>query len=230
MILLDMVIRIYIGTADTKKGSGIYTCLFNTDNAELSDLTLAAEVFRPGFLEIAPNNSYLYSVGELKDYSMIRPASLCSFKINKQSGVLDPINSESTDGDGPCHIVIDQQGRNVLTANYHSGSCAVLPINACMPSLRRTPGRRCSRRSTSCHTRWGVHSRGPPSDQTAMTSGRTTIRSPDGVGSGKVTTRLLSSARMGTFQVPSGRLYAVVRIVASCRRGCWIASGTPGDG
>jgi 6-phosphogluconolactonase len=33
-------------------------------------------------------------------------------------------------GTGPCHLVLDRQGRNLLVANYGSGSVAVLPVSA----------------------------------------------------------------------------------------------------
>ena len=33
-------------------------------------------------------------------------------------------------GEGPCHLVVDRQGKNVLAANYGSGSVACLPIEA----------------------------------------------------------------------------------------------------
>jgi 6-phosphogluconolactonase len=33
-------------------------------------------------------------------------------------------------GSGPCHLVLDNEGRNILVANYGSGSVAVLPVAA----------------------------------------------------------------------------------------------------
>ena len=41
---------------------------------------------------------------------------------------MSPINQQSSVGDGPCHLVVDRQGKNVLVANYGSGSVACLPI------------------------------------------------------------------------------------------------------
>jgi 6-phosphogluconolactonase len=41
---------------------------------------------------------------------------------------LKQLNQESSAGAGPCHLVVDATGKNLLVANYSSGSVAVLPI------------------------------------------------------------------------------------------------------
>ena len=40
------------------------------------------------------------------------------------------LNQQSSVGSGPCHLTVDQTGKNVLVANYGSGSVACLPIEA----------------------------------------------------------------------------------------------------
>jgi 6-phosphogluconolactonase len=41
-----------------------------------------------------------------------------------------PLRGSSAKGDGPCYIVVDKTGKNLLLANFGSGSVAVLPIAA----------------------------------------------------------------------------------------------------
>ena len=46
------------------------------------------------------------------------------------AGKLTLINRESSKGAGPCHLVLDRSGRNLLVSNYGSGSVAVIPVTA----------------------------------------------------------------------------------------------------
>ena len=43
--------------------------------------------------------------------------------------MLTLINQRPSGGNGPCHLAIDRAGRNVVVANYASGSAAVLQLN-----------------------------------------------------------------------------------------------------
>src|SRR5206468_9638376 len=40
------------------------------------------------------------------------------------------VNRRSSMGTGPCHLMLDKQGRYLLVANYGSGSVSVLPVAA----------------------------------------------------------------------------------------------------
>ena len=44
--------------------------------------------------------------------------------------MLTLLNQQSSVGSGPCHLTVDRTGKNVLVANYGSGSVACLPIQA----------------------------------------------------------------------------------------------------
>jgi len=51
-----------------------------------------------------------------------------AFAIDPKTGDLTLLNQQSSEGAGPCHLVVDRTGRNVLVANYGGGNVAVLPI------------------------------------------------------------------------------------------------------
>ena len=55
---------------------------------------------------------------------------MSAFAIDEVSGKLSLIDEEPSGGDGPCHIVVDAAGKNVLIANYGGGSVAAFPIAA----------------------------------------------------------------------------------------------------
>jgi 6-phosphogluconolactonase len=84
---------------------------------------LAAATANPSFVAIHPNGQYLYAVGEEQG------GVVHSFVIDKTSGKLKLLNTVSSQGGGPCHVNVDRTGRNLLVANYNTGSTAVLPVN-----------------------------------------------------------------------------------------------------
>src|SRR6516165_10374850 len=57
---------VFIGTytGDKSKSKGIYRCELDLETGKLSAPELAAETASPSFLAIAPNNRFLYAVGE----------------------------------------------------------------------------------------------------------------------------------------------------------------------
>ena len=91
---------------------------------------LAVEAIDPSFLAIHPNGKFLYAVSERDEVGGRPGGAVLGFSIDQASGKLRPINQQSSRGAGPCHLVVDRAGRNVLVANYGSGSVACLPIDA----------------------------------------------------------------------------------------------------
>jgi len=101
---------------------GIYVYRFLPATGQLTSLGLAAETFSPSFLAVHPNGRFLYAVVNRKN------GGVKSFAIEPRSGKLTFLNEVASHGDNPCFVDTDRKGRNVLVANYTSGSVAVLPI------------------------------------------------------------------------------------------------------
>ncbi|TKJ35496.1 MAG: 6-phosphogluconolactonase [Planctomycetes bacterium B3_Pla] len=116
---------VYFGTytrgADSSRG--IYRSVLDLDSGRLSDPVLAAEAKNPSFLEIHPNGRFLYAVSESGG-----TGAVSAYVINADAGDLKFLNRQSSSGAGPCHVSIDHAGKNVLVANYGSGSASVIPI------------------------------------------------------------------------------------------------------
>ena len=122
--------RVYFGTYSGKLSKGIYRSELDLATGKLSAPVLAGEVVNPSFLAIAPNQKFLYAVGELDDVSGKKGGAVNAFAIDAATGDLKLLNQQSSVGGGPCHIVVDRTGKNALVANYGGGSAAVLPIHA----------------------------------------------------------------------------------------------------
>jgi 6-phosphogluconolactonase len=54
---------------------------------------------------------------------------ITAFSVDPASGSLKLLNSQSSEGRGPCHISVHPSGKYVFTANYSSGTIAVHPVN-----------------------------------------------------------------------------------------------------
>lgn len=106
----------YIGTYSRDKSEGIYLLKLAIDGDEISsaELKLAAKTTNPSFVALHPGGKLLYCVSESGE------AVVSALKINSD-GTLTPINQQPTLG-GPCHLIVDKAGKNVLVANYGGGS------------------------------------------------------------------------------------------------------------
>lgn len=110
------------------RSEGIYIYRFNTETGALTPLETMVGVENPSFLALNPAQTHLYAVAELGDGQGKPIGGVSAFAIDKESGSLTLLNSESSKGDGPCHLTVDASGKNVLVSNYGSGTVAVLPI------------------------------------------------------------------------------------------------------
>lgn len=122
--------RVYFGTYTGKSSKGIYRCELDLATGKLSAPVLAGEAVNPSFLAIAPNQKFLYAVGELSDVNGKKGGAVNAFAIDEATGDLKLLNQQSSVGSGPCHISVDRSGKTALVANYGGGSTAVLPIHA----------------------------------------------------------------------------------------------------
>jgi 6-phosphogluconolactonase len=95
---------------------------------KLSTPELAVTTTNPSFLAIHPGHRLLYSVGEMESFQSKRTGAVSAFSIDSATGKLTMLNQQPSGGGGPCHLVVDKAGKNVLVANYGGGSVAALPI------------------------------------------------------------------------------------------------------
>lgn len=123
---------VYLGTyTGGKDGSkGIYRAAFDAATGKLGKAELVAEMANPTFLTISPDHKFLYAVAEVGTFEGKKGGAVSAFAIEPKTGNLKLLNSQSTIGDGPCHVSTDKTGKVVLIANYGGGSCASYPVLA----------------------------------------------------------------------------------------------------
>jgi 6-phosphogluconolactonase len=113
---------VYVGTYTAKNGSkGIYRCELDLKTGKLSEPQVAAEVGSPSFLTLSPNGKYLYAVGETTG-AKGEGGGVYAFTVDAASGSLTKLDTQTSGGAGPCHVVTDPAGKRLLVANYGGGS------------------------------------------------------------------------------------------------------------
>ncbi len=127
--MLWVYVGTYTGGDGPDKSQGIYLLDLDLQSGVLGTPRLAAEAVNPSFLAIHPNRKFLYAVNEVDQFQGRRGGGVSAFAIDSASGILSPINQQSSVGTGPCHLTVDRLGKNVLVANYGGGSVVSLPID-----------------------------------------------------------------------------------------------------
>lgn len=122
---------VYVGTYNRgQERPGIHIFRMNLQTGSLAQAGSAAGCVNPTFLAIHPNQRFLYAVNEVSDSGGRPGGAVAAYSIDRTTGQLTLLNRQPSEGKGPCHLVVDKDGRNVLVANYGSGSVGVIPIDA----------------------------------------------------------------------------------------------------
>lgn len=127
---------VYVGTFTDSpaKSKGIYYYWLKTEGNEVSQnitlvpLGLAAETPSPAYLTLDLKRRLLFCVNETNSSDGKTGGAVSAFSIEPETGKLKFINAQPSGGTRPCHLVLDKAGKNLIVANYSSGSTAVFPV------------------------------------------------------------------------------------------------------
>ena len=119
---------VYIGTYTNTGSKGIYIYQMDAKTGALTPKGHGPAVADPSFLAIHPNHRFLYAADEVANFQGTDNGAISAFAIDRHSGQLTLLDQQASHGSGPCFVTVDRAGKNALTANYGSGSVAVLPI------------------------------------------------------------------------------------------------------
>jgi 6-phosphogluconolactonase len=121
---------LYVGTytGGRTPSEGIYLLEMDPQSGRVVNQGAVAKLTNPSFLAIHPGGKFIYAVNEVGDFQGKGTGAVSALAIDPASGGLRLLNQQSSVGNGPCHLTVDRTGRNVLVANYGSGSVGCLPI------------------------------------------------------------------------------------------------------
>jgi 6-phosphogluconolactonase len=118
---------VYVGTYTGPNSKGIYSYIYDAKTGKVEPIGLAAEMIRPSFLAVHPNQRFLYAVSEVGNDGKTN-GSITAFAIDRKTGALTALNTVSSGGGGACHLVVDKTGGSLVVANYGSGSVAAFKV------------------------------------------------------------------------------------------------------
>lgn len=129
---------VYVGTYSSPQGpegskgygEGIYLFEMDPGTGRLSRREVFQNAANPSWLAFDPARAHLYAANETATYQGTDSGSVSAYGIERPGGSLKLLNTQSSQGAGPCHLSVHPSGRYVLTANYAGGTVAVLPIRS----------------------------------------------------------------------------------------------------
>jgi 6-phosphogluconolactonase len=121
--------RVYFGMYGSGPKDGIYVAELDLATGVVSPPRLAARAVDPSFLAFDPSHKFLYAVSEVMKLRGRASGGVAAFAVDNATGNLTRLNEQPSEGAGPCYLIVDHSGKNVLVANYDGGTVAVLPIN-----------------------------------------------------------------------------------------------------
>lgn len=119
---------LYVGTYTQKGSEGIYVYKFNAETGNLSKLHTVKNVVEPSYLTIDKGRKFLYAVNETEEYEGKKSGAVSAFAIDQKTGNLTFLNKQPSLGGAPCFIVVSENEKFVLVANYLGGNVSVHPI------------------------------------------------------------------------------------------------------
>ena len=109
-------------------GEGIYLFAMDPATGTLSQRGVFPNKNNPSWLALDRARTRLYSANETADYQGKDSGSVSAYAVEPSSGRLTLLNTQSSQGAGPCYVSVHPSGKYVLVANYYGGTVAVLPI------------------------------------------------------------------------------------------------------
>jgi len=117
---LNLIIGTYTNTCESK---GIYVYDFDTKTGDFKLKGSTDKVINPSYVTISDDTKYLYSVNENG-----KGSTVSAFKFDAESGSLNFMNKQDSEGADPCYILNDT--KYVIAANYSGGTISVFEKNA----------------------------------------------------------------------------------------------------
>lgn len=121
----DNSMYMLVGTYTSGESNGIYVYKLDTVTG-VSELVSEANIDNPSYLTLSKDEQFVYAVTENNDTVT---ATVSAFSFDKNNGQLTFLNKEQTQGADPCHLIVDNSGKHIITANYSGASISIFDID-----------------------------------------------------------------------------------------------------
>jgi len=121
-------IKFYVGSSDGSLEHSIFLCEFDAESGNFYVLDSFAGAKGPSYLALSPGNDFLYTINEEISDPASKQRTVSSYSIDSDNLSLKFMNSQSSQGSGPCHICCSKDGNYIFAANYSSGHSSAFPV------------------------------------------------------------------------------------------------------
>lgn len=121
-------IKFYVGSSDRSLEHSIFLCELDPGTSHFTVIDSFPGASGPSYLTFSGNRKYLYAINKEVSDPATNHMTLSSFMINPENHHLELMNSQSSEGVGPCHVHCSKNGTFLFTANYTSGNVAAFPL------------------------------------------------------------------------------------------------------
>lgn len=130
------------GPASYGKSKGIPVFRFDTTTGEAVKIADNDGIRNPSWLVVSGDAKRVYSVNELNGTG--KSGEVSAFDFDAHTGRLLFINKVSSEGDDPCHLLLDEATNLLFVSNYTGGNMVALPVapdteRALLPASPATP-------------------------------------------------------------------------------------------
>ncbi|MBT2570689.1 lactonase family protein [Planococcus sp. ISL-110] len=112
------------GSYSSEKEPGIKLWEFENTTGELTELMGIAGIERPSFIAVHPNGTSFVATSEVGN------GELVSYWIHPAAKKIVEINRQSSNGDHPAHVTIDETGQWLLAVTYSGATVNSYPLRA----------------------------------------------------------------------------------------------------
>ena len=110
------------GSYASAEEQGIKLWELNPEEGILTEKAGISGIDRASFIAVHPNGEHFVATSEVGE------GELVSFRLDLLNNELTEINRQSSNGDHPAHVCIDETGKWLLSVNYSGGNINVYPF------------------------------------------------------------------------------------------------------
>jgi 6-phosphogluconolactonase len=123
-------VRFYVGSSDSSVEKSVFLCELDPALDKFSVIDSFSGAIVPSYLDFSPGRDFLYSIDDSMADTVTPSMSVTAFTVDIETDRIVPLNSQPSQGLGPCHVYCSKQGSYLFVANYNSGSVAAFPLDS----------------------------------------------------------------------------------------------------
>ncbi|MCX7026798.1 MAG: beta-propeller fold lactonase family protein [Spirochaetes bacterium] len=119
---ITIFIETYTEPSYREKGKGIYSYKLDLESGSLVLLQNFTDVANPSYIATDPARNRLYCVNELQKFETKPSGAVTAFSVDRDTAFLNKLNTLSSEGMDPCHIIVGELGGTCLSRIIRAGA------------------------------------------------------------------------------------------------------------